>query len=745
MAGVLIAFISSLLICCAIAYILGMFWFSDMRNRRIRSFFHLGVEIFIWTLLNAIAMVNDLEYFPIIYTLRMTMVCIIPFGVTWFIFGFIGSSLKDKAWVRNLLTLLPAIDALCMITNPLHHFYFTNYNFPVPARAPIFWAHLVMGFIIIIIAFISLIRYIIKRGNKNPLLLLTVLGMLIPYTINMLYSFGKVAFPHDITPIGFFFTFILFVYVAYRSQLLNFKISLFSSTMDSLDDLIFLSNDKRIITDVNRRALEMFSASQMVVGRSEAEVLYAHLRGRVTKTEPTDLIDALSSGQDIDGECTFTLPGGESKTFSISRRTVYERKKTAGHVLIMADVSSYHEMIGEINKQNTELHEMTVKAERASMAKSDFLSNMSHEMRTPMNAIIGMTRIAETTDDPERKNYAIEKIKDASMHLLGVINDILDMSKIEASKFELSPVSFVFERMMQRVTDVMSFRVDERKQNFHINIDSEIPRVLFGDDQRLAQIIGNLLSNAVKFTPEEGLIQLDADLVSEENGICKIQISVTDTGIGITDEQKSRLFQSFEQAEAGTSRKYGGTGLGLAISKRIIELMGGEIWVESEPGQGSKFTFTTYLQRSADDNTSDAEERFERVETADDFTGHTILLAEDIEINREIVMSLLEPTHLAIDHAVNGLQAVQLFTNNPERYDLILMDVQMPELDGYGATRAIRALELPGAKSIPVIAMTANVFREDIEKCLDAGMNGHIGKPLDFNEMLRVLRAYLTQ
>jgi len=759
MAGVLFVFALSILICFAVAYILGMFWFSDMRNRRIRSFFYLGIEIIIWTLLNAITMVSDREYFPIIYTLRMVMVCIVPFGVAWFILKFINSELGEKIWFRNMLIILPAIDVVIMVTNPLHHRFFTDYNYPLPSRGVLFWAHTSMDSLLIVIAFVLLIRYIIRWAKNNPLLVLTGVGLLIPYTINLAYSFGLQAFPHDITPLGFFFTFILFVYVAYRSQLLNFKASLFSSTMDSLDDLILISNDKRTIVDINRSAIEKLGEFPVNVGRTKAYALYDYLRTRITDMNPDNLIDTLMLGQGMDGELTIYVQGGTLRTYTVRQRIVYEGRKKTGHILVMTDVSSYHEMIREINVRNEALHIMTLKAEQASMAKSDFLSNMSHEMRTPMNAIIGMTAIAESTEDMERKNYALGKIKGASNHLLGVINDILDISKIEANKFDLSSVNFIFEEMLRKAVDVVTFRIEEKRQSFHFFIDRNIPLMLTGDDQRLAQVITNLLSNAVKFTPDEGTIRLEANLLSEEDGICQIEINVSDTGIGITDEQKERLFKSFEQAEAGTSRKYGGTGLGLSISKSIVELMGGTIYVESEPGNGSKFIFTVILLRvpDAQGGASGQDIHADRVKlqggnTAEpagrglrpgEFEGRTILLAEDVEINREIVLALLEPTLLKIDCAEDGREAVMMFKAAPGKYHMIFMDVQMPELDGYGATREIRALDIPEAAGIPIIAMTANVFREDVEACLRAGMNGHVGKPLNLDSVLEKLRQYL--
>jgi PAS domain S-box-containing protein len=527
------------------------------------------------------------------------------------------------------------------------------------------------------------------------------------------------------------------------------------------------------------------------------------------------------------------------------------------------------------NIYTTMLKDALDKATTASKAKGEFLSNMSHEMRTPLNAIIGMTAIAKNAVDMERKDYALNKIEDASAHLLGVINDVLDMSKIEANKLELSYVEFSFERVLQKTVTVINFRVEEKHQKLTVHIDRAIPEHLVGDDQRLTQVITNLLGNAVKFTPDKGTINLEARFIKEENGVCTIQISVTDSGIGITSEQKARLFQSFQQAEASTVRKYGGTGLGLAISKNIVTMMGGKIWVESEEGKGSTFAFTIQAKRG-EGKTKSLRERSEKWESirilavdddpdileffkeisarygvycdtaingddalrmverngdynvyfidwkmpgidgitltgalktierntgnavvvmisaaewtsveeearkagverflskplfpsavadticeclgierhvkdnkiaaarSDSFKGRRILLVEDVEINREIVLTLLEPLGLEIDCADNGLQAVGMFRDTPQKYEMIFMDVQMPEMDGYDATRCIRDMEK--GSHVPIIAMTANVFKEDIEKCLEAGMDDHLGKPLDFEIVMEKLRAFL--
>jgi signal transduction histidine kinase/CheY-like chemotaxis protein len=417
---------------------------------------------------------------------------------------------------------------------------------------------------------------------------------------------------------------------------------------------------------------------------------------------------------------------------------------------LIKKLQNYARELEEKNNNLNELNKLLVtakeQAEESSRAKGNFLSTMSHEMRTPMNAIIGMTSIGKSAPEIEKKDYAFGKIEDASTHLLGIISDILDMSKIEANKLDLSATEFDFEKMIRKVVSVINFRVDEKHQNIQVEIDKDIPPRLAADEQRLSQVITNLLSNAVKFTPENGSIRLGTRFIGEKDGVCTIQFEIADTGIGISEEQQAKLFNSFQQADSSISRNFGGTGLGLAISKRIVELMGGHIRIESELGKGATFIFT--VQAECTDNSVPAEQSVSAGEAKDEpcadvFPGCVVLLAEDVEINREIVLALLEPAELQIDCAENGAEALRLFSENPRRYNMIFMDLQMPVMDGLEATRRIRALDTPKAKSIPIIAMTANVFREDIEKCLAAGMNDHVGKPLDMGAVLDKLRRNL--
>jgi len=405
---------------------------------------------------------------------------------------------------------------------------------------------------------------------------------------------------------------------------------------------------------------------------------------------------------------------------------------TAG--LLVINALFRYNMVGELEAALNE-------AKAASAAKSTFLSNMSHEIRTPMNTIIGMTTIGRTALDASRKNYAFEKIETASTHLLGLVNDILDMSKIEADKFDLSPVEFSFEQMIRRAVDFISFKLYSKHQELNVNIDPAIPTPMIGDDQRLAQVVSNLLANAVKFTPDNGHITLNANLVYEKDGQCIVQVDVIDTGIGIDKERHEKLFQSFEQAESSITRNYGGTGLGLAICKRIVEIMNGEIHVDSEIGKGSTFSFTVKLECT---DSATFEQQAE-LQADVSFKGVNILLAEDIEINREIVMALLESTEAVIECAENGEELLFKFTADPEKYDLILMDMQMPIMDGLEATRQLRKLDFDKAKEIPILAMTANAFKEDVDNCISAGMNGHISKPIEYDVLISKLARFISE
>ena len=380
-------------------------------------------------------------------------------------------------------------------------------------------------------------------------------------------------------------------------------------------------------------------------------------------------------------------------------------------------------------------------AQRASKAKSTFLANMSHELRTPMNAIIGMTALAlRRTADPRLRDH-LAKIDQASAHLLDVINDILDISKIEAERMSLERVEFRLDTLFDKVEALLAQRAAEKRLSLAMDLPEELRGVvLLGDPVRLTQILANLGGNAVKFT-EAGHVAIAVRQTGVAGDARTLRFEVSDSGIGISAEDRKRLFAVFEQADNSMTRKYGGTGLGLAICKRLVELMGGEIDLEGEPGRGSTFWFEISLAvGAAPVPAADSRPPTAATELRARFAGAPLLLAEDEPINMEVALGLLEETGLRIDTVEDGAQALE--RARQDTYRVILMDVQMPVMTGIEATRAIREASMN--RETPIVAMTANAFNEDRAACLAAGMNDHVGKPVDPETLYRCLLRWLA-
>jgi PAS domain S-box-containing protein len=535
--------------------------------------------------------------------------------------------------------------------------------------------------------------------------------------------------------------------------------------LDAIPDLLFEIDIDGCIRSYHSPRTDLLAAPpDVLVGRNVAEILPPDAAAVCLATLHEADATGLSAGKQyaleiggvqhyFEASVSRKAPeAGQKNCFIFLARDITERKRAENELARSKDNLEHL-----VEERTADLSLAKQAAEAANRAKSTFLSNMSHELRTPMNAIMGMTTLAlRRAEDPKLRDH-LTKIDKASGHLLGVINDILDISKIEAERLTLEQVPFELASVLEKVSSLVGQRVAEKGLTLNIEQSPALARLqVKGDSLRLSQVLLNFTGNAVKFT-ETGSITVRTEMVAENADHVVLRFEVEDTGVGITAESQTRLFTAFEQADGSMTRKYGGTGLGLAISKRLVELMGGKVGVLSIVGQGSKFWFTLRLGRavvgdvaSISDATTAA--RFVAPALAQDppedrlkagFAGTRILIAEDEPVSQEISRWLLENVGFSVDLAEDGVTAVALARQAHTPYALILMDMQMPTLNGLEATQMIRAL--PGYVATPIVAMTANAFDEDRKLCLEAGMNDHIGKPIDANLLYETMFKWLSR
>ncbi len=514
--------------------------------------------------------------------------------------------------------------------------------------------------------------------------------------------------------------------------------------LDSVDAYIYMKDTNGRYLFANRAVRELWHAEMKdIVGHNDEKFFDAQTAAAIRNVDRT----VFENGEIVRSLETNTLP--ETGNTYVYQSTKLPLRREDGSIYALCGISTditelkqHRDHLEEqVEIRTRELEQAKEIAETANVAKSAFLANMSHEIRTPLHAITGMAQLIRRSGVTEKQTQHLDNIDSASKHLLNILNAILDLSKIEAGKFELEELAINVNSLIASTAEIVAERAREKHLDLRIEIPSSLPTIL-GDATRLQQAILNYAGNAVKFT-DSGSITLRAMVAEETDLDVLLRFEVQDTGVGISPETASRLFSAFEQADNSTTRKYGGTGLGLAISKKLAQLMGGNVGVISQPSGGSTFWFTARFKKTTTQNTAPSATPTESAEMTLIRTckGRRILLVDDEPFNRELAAEFMRDLEPKLDVVENGLEALELVSQHD--FDLILMDMQMPIMNGLDATRHIR--QLPHATKVPIVAMTGNAFAEDRRRCEEAGMNDFIAKPFKPEDFFKVLLKWLSK
>ncbi|HEX2946061.1 MAG TPA: histidine kinase N-terminal 7TM domain-containing protein [Clostridia bacterium] len=696
----------------------------------------------LWSIANGIEMASDFVDQKLLCS-KLSYLGVSAVMPMWlmFVFTYFKKDHLIKRGVRILMLIMSSLLLTLVFTNEYHHLiwptltpYYENGQLQLIYGHGIVLLSLVVYFYFYVLAGVIMMINVLRTSPRliKPQVLLLLFASAAPWLSNALYMLGITPMPSmDLTPIGFMITGFIFQFAITKYRMLDLMPVARHTLFDELSDGVLVLDSKSRVADINPAAAELLKASEEKLFGKSLEALFPKLAKMLNKVTSSDMIR--TSSLELDG-----------RIIEARMSVITEKEDTCGQLVILRDIT-------DIRQAQEDLLKAKEEAEAANIAKSQFLANLSHEIRTPMNGIVGFLDLLNSTElSPEQAEY-LQYVKSASETLLFLINDILDYSRIEAGKMELEKIPFDLHDLVRDSARLFIPAAAGRGTVLSTEISEGVPVYVKGDPFKLKQVLNNIIGNAVKFT-ENGSISIRVSVEAAGNaelggdsGCTLLRFEVTDTGIGMTEEVRNKLFQVFTQADASTTRKYGGTGLGLAISKKIIDLLGGEIGVISEPGRGSTFIVKTEVENATSEeieglSAAAAEKTVAEAAPASEAKAR-ILLVEDIAANRKLATILLQKMGYEIFTAENGRQAVDLCSKG--KYDLLLMDCQMPEMDGYEASTIIRASGGRNSET-PIVAMTANAFESDREKCLAAGMNDYISKPVSRQKLEECIKRQLA-
>ncbi len=672
-----------------------------------------------------------------------------PVALLTFAIQYVGRGRKLNAHRLAGLLAIPSLTLILIWTTEVHGLVWQSYTFfrrdplllmDVTAYGAWFWIHATYGYLLSAVSAFLLIRQAIHSFHLYRLQSITLLlGVVISLIPNGLYIFRLVPLRGiDLSPIGFMVGGLLFAQSVFRYRLLDLAPIARDMLVDNMDDGMFVLDRQNRIVDLNPVIEDILGMrADRLIGAPAVQVL----------SPWQDLLDRFRDEVRVQTEIAVDEDEDDGQRYYDLRiNPLFDRRGALqGRMVVLRDITKRRGMERDLEQALSEAREARIAAEAASRAKSVFLATMSHEIRTPMNGVIGMTSLLLDTElTPEQRDF-VETIRVSGDALLMLINDILDLSKIEAERMNLEQESFELLLCVGSAVDLLRPKAIEKGLTLDYQIDDQVPERIWGDMTRLRQILVNLLGNGIKFTEQgEIFLSVNARPLEQEAPATgrerwEIHFTIKDTGIGIPADHLDHIFEPFTQVDASIARQYGGTGLGLTISQRLAEMMRGRMWVESELGAGSTFHFTIQAEVEPSEKPALADEAMQRPQFDVGMGTRLplqILLVEDNAVNQKLALRMLERLGYRADLSSNGLEALEALRQ--QTYDVVLMDVQMPEMDGLEATRQIRRVIAPKAQP-RIIAMTANAMKEDREACLAAGMDDYLSKPIRVGELVAAL------